>query len=85
MLAPRGRVLLSMPTGAEEDHGWFVQLPVAMWRGLFADAGFEVAEDETYVLGAEGWRASADEAAGLRYGERGPAASAVYCVELRAL
>jgi SAM-dependent methyltransferase len=85
VLAAEGRVLLSVPTGAEEDHGWFVQLPVAMWRRLFADAGFEVAEDETYELDAGGWRASADEAAGLRYGERGPAASAVYCVELRAL
>jgi len=85
VLAPGGRVLLSVPTGAEEDHGWFVQLPVAMWRELFADAGFEVAEDETYELVAEGWRSSRNEAAGLRYGERGPAASAVYCVELRAL
>ena len=44
-----------------------------------------IVEDETYELGAAGWRASVDDAAGLRYGERGPAASAVYCVELGAL
>jgi len=85
VLSPNGRVLLTVPTGAEEDHGWFVQLPVATWRRLFAAAQLEIAEDETYELAAAGWRASTNDAAGLRYGERGPAASAVYCVELRAL
>ncbi len=79
------RVLLTVPTGEIEDHGWFVQLDVPTWRRLFADAGLEVVEEEVYELGEEGWRASSDEAAGLRYGERGPAASAVYCVELRTL
>jgi O-antigen chain-terminating methyltransferase len=79
------RVLLTVPTGAAEDHGWFVQLEVPTWRLLFADAGLEIVEDEVYELTSEGWRASDGEAAGLRYGERGPAASAVYCVELRAL
>jgi SAM-dependent methyltransferase len=77
------RILLTVPTGESEDHGWFVQLDVRTWRELFADVGLEVVEDEVYELGADGWRAAGDEAAGLRYGERGPAASAVYCVELR--
>ena len=82
VLAPGGRALLTVPTGAEEDHGWFVQLPVATWRALFADAGLVVSEDEIYELGADGWHASAGEAEGLQYGARGPAASAVYCAEL---
>jgi SAM-dependent methyltransferase len=82
VLAPGGRALLTVPTGAEEDHGWFVQLPVAKWRELFARAGLAVPEDEVYELGGDGWHTSAGEAVGLRYGSRGPAASAVYCVEL---
>jgi O-antigen chain-terminating methyltransferase len=79
------RILVTVPTGAEQDHGWFVQHDVPTWRRLFADAQLEVVEDEVYELSAEGWRAAAHDAAGARYGERGPAASAVYCVELRAL
>jgi SAM-dependent methyltransferase len=77
------RVLLTVPTGLEEDHGWFVQLPVAAWRALFADAGLRVEEDEVYRLGDDGWRAVDDEAADASYGTHG--ATAVYCVELRAL
>lgn len=82
VLAPGGRALLTVPVGAEEDHGWFVQLPVETWRSLFARTALTVTEDEVYKLGADGWHASAGLAEGLRYGERGPAASAVYCVEL---
>ncbi len=78
------RILLTVPTGLEEDHGWFVQLPVSAWRALFADAGLEIAEDEVYELGPDGWSAAEGEAADARYGTRGAAASAVYCVELRA-
>jgi SAM-dependent methyltransferase len=79
------RILLTVPTGASKDHGWFVQFDVSTWRQLFADAKLEVVEDEIYELAEDGWRTSNGEAAGLRYGERGPAASAVYCVELRPL
>lgn len=85
VLAPGGRALITVPTGVEEDHVWFVQLPVTTWRGLFADADLRIAEEEVYELGADGWHASAGEAADARYGERGAAASAVYCVELVAL
>jgi SAM-dependent methyltransferase len=80
-----GRILLTVPTGAAEDHGWFVQHDVATWRRLFADAELAIAEEEVYELSDEGWHASDGEAADARYTTRGPAASAVYCVELRAL
>lgn len=79
------RILLTVPTGAAEDHGWFVQHDVATWRRLFAEAELEIVEDEVYELADDGWRTSSDEAADARYGARGPAASAAYCVELRAL
>jgi SAM-dependent methyltransferase len=85
VLARGGRALVTIPTGVEEDHGWFVQLPVATWRGLFADAGLRIVEEEVYGLTADGWRTATDDAVDARYGERGPAASAVYCVELVAL
>ena len=75
------RILLTVPTGAEEDHGWFVQLPVAMWRDFFADAQLTIDDEEVYELGADGWAAAEDEAPDARY--RGDAASAAYCVELR--
>ncbi len=78
------RILLTVPTGAEEDHGWFVQLPVATWRRRFTDAGLEIVEEEVYELGHSGWSSAAGEAEGARYGTLGPAASATYCVELRA-
>jgi SAM-dependent methyltransferase len=85
VLAPGGRALITVPTGVEEDHVWFVQLPVATWRGLFASVSLRITEEEVYELGEDGWRASAGEAADARYGDRGAAASAVYCVELMTL
>jgi SAM-dependent methyltransferase len=78
------RILLTAPTGAEEDHGWFVQLPAARWRRLFGDAGLAIADEEVYELGPDGWSSAAGDAEAARYGTRGPAASAVYCAELRA-
>lgn len=77
-----GRVLLSVPAGAREEHDWFVQLEPAVWLDLFRDAGFLVFEHELYELGDDGWR-SVDTLGPLRYGERGPAASGVLCAELR--
>jgi SAM-dependent methyltransferase len=81
VLARGGRALVTVPCGAEQDHGWFVQHRRDAWNRLFARAGFYVSEQELYVLGADGWHAGEDDGAG--YGERGPAASAVLCSELR--
>jgi SAM-dependent methyltransferase len=85
VLAPGGRALVTVPTGVEQDHGWFVQLPAATWRALFEEAALKISEEEVYELGPDGWRAAAGDAEEARYGERGAAASAVYCVELVAL
>jgi hypothetical protein len=61
-----------------------VQRPPAEWIALFEAAGLVVFEDEVYELGEDGWRSTASFApAGVRYGERGPGASAVLCAELR--
>jgi SAM-dependent methyltransferase len=79
-----GGLLATVPVGVPGDYGWFRQEDVRGWTRLFARAGFFVEEQEAYELTPEGWRANPDfDASGVRYGERGPAASAVLCVDLR--
>ena len=84
VLGRNGRLLVSVPCGESQDLGWQVQLPPSEWVALFEDSGFVVFEDEIYVLGDDGWASvSPFEPSGVRYGERGPGASAVLCAELR--
>jgi SAM-dependent methyltransferase len=83
VLRPGGRLLVTVPVGEPEDYGWFRQDDGRGWTRLFTHAGFFVEEEELYELTAEGWRANpAFDSAGVRYGDRGPAASAVLCAEL---
>ena len=89
VLARSGRLLVTVPVGEPEEHDWFVQRDVEGWLDLFGEGGFLVWEHEVYELraegaeGAEGWRSEPDFSAdGVRYGERGPGASAVLCAEL---
>ncbi|MFN8224005.1 MAG: methyltransferase domain-containing protein [Gaiellales bacterium] len=83
VLRSDGRLLITVPLGEPGDHGWFRQDDVAGWTELFSRAGLFVEEQEAYELGEEGWVAApAFSATGVRYGERGPAASAVLCTTL---
>jgi SAM-dependent methyltransferase len=83
VLAPGGRLLVTVPLGEPGDHGWFRLDDVPGWTGLFASAGLFVEEQEAYALTDEGWRAApAFRTDGVGYGDRGPAASAVLCTEL---
>lgn len=83
VLAPSGRLLITVPCGEPADYGWFHQDDVRGWTRLFARAGFFVEEQEAYELTEDGWRTAPElHPAGLRYGERGPGASAVLCAEL---
>jgi hypothetical protein len=78
-----GRVLITVPCGEPSNYGWFVQDDADGWRSRFRDAGFLVFEDEVYELTTQGWRsAPAPMSVGVRYGARGPGASAVLCAEL---
>jgi SAM-dependent methyltransferase len=76
-------LLVTVPLGEPGDHGWFKQEDEHGWTQLFTRAGFFVEEIEAYELQREGWRAApAFHTEGVRYGERGPAASAVLCADL---
>ena len=78
-----GSLVVTVPLGEPGDHGWFRQEDEAGWTTLFADAGFFVEEFEAYELAEDGWRAAPVFVAdGVRYGQRGPGASAVLCADL---
>ena len=79
-----GSLLVTTPLGEPGDHGWFRQEDEDGWLRLYASAGHFVEESEAYELTTEGWRANRSfRAEGVRYGARGPAASAVLCADLR--
>ncbi len=83
ILRPGGSMLVTVPLGEAGDHGWFRQDDVRGWTRSFGRAGLFVEEQEAYELGADGWQAApVFDAAGVRYGDRGPAASAVLCSDL---
>jgi SAM-dependent methyltransferase len=78
-----GSLLVTVPLGEPGDHGWFRQEDQDGWTELYAHADLFIEEMEAYELQPEGWRAApAFRPEGVRYGERGPAASAVLCAEL---
>jgi SAM-dependent methyltransferase len=83
ILRPDGSLLVTVPLGEPGDHGWFRQDDEGGWTSLYTRAGFFVEEIEAYELTRDGWRAAPSfRSEGVRYGERGPAASAVLCADL---
>jgi SAM-dependent methyltransferase len=84
VLATDGSLLVTVPLGEPGDHGWFRQEDERGWSRMYARSGFFLEEVEAYELLPEGWRATRSfRPEGVRYGERGPAASAVLCADLR--
>jgi SAM-dependent methyltransferase len=83
VLHPRGSLIVTVPLGEPGDHGWFRQDDINGWTRLFVRAGLFVEEQEAYELLDEGWRSAPTfRPDGVRYGERGPGASAVLCADL---
>ena len=83
VLRPDGSLLVTVPLGEPGDHGWFRQEDEAGWTSLFARGGWFADDLEAYELSDDGWHATNPfRPEGVRYGERGPAASAVLCAEL---
>lgn len=83
LLRADGALLLTVPFGMYEDHGWFVQLDATELDHAVEAFGAARSERRYFRLG-DGWRpAQASECAQLRYGSACAGASAVACVELQ--
>lgn len=81
VLAPGGRLLVTVPYGAGEDHGWFRQYGETELTTLTEDLGGDRV-DVTVFAYSQGWqRSSPAAAAGARYGDCAVAARAVACLE----
>jgi hypothetical protein len=74
---------VTVPTGEPELRPEQAVYAPREWVERFERAGLLVFEDELYALTEDGWRSVPELPPGLRYGERGPGASAVLCAELR--
>lgn len=77
------RLLVTVPTGDGEVLAEQAVHAPGEWVARFEAAGFVVWEDELYELLEEGWRSVPELSPRVRYGDRGPGASAVLCAELR--
>ena len=84
LLRPGGRLLITLPFGRLEDHGWFLQYDLRRIQALVESSGCEPTLAEYYAYGAGGWTGPVDPAtlSQVEYRAGGFAASAVACVEL---
>jgi SAM-dependent methyltransferase len=55
VLKPRGRLLVTVPFGLQENHDWFHQYDDLEWTTLVAASGLVETERQTYLYD-EGWR-----------------------------
>jgi len=68
VLAPGGHMLLTVPFGQREDHGWLQQFDASMIEAVKTAFGGRVATETYYRYVDGGWRtSSAQDCAGLSY------------------
>jgi O-antigen chain-terminating methyltransferase len=82
VLAPAGRILITVPFGRRENQSWFRQYDLAAWRELVRGGGLTETELALYAHGGLGWQQVPDPRTftGRAYAEGGlPGASAVLC------
>jgi len=84
LLRPGGRLLITVPFGRPEDHGWFVQYDLARVQALVERGGCELTLAEYYAYGAYGWTGPVDPVtlSQAEYRSTCFAAGAVACLEL---
>ncbi len=85
LLRPDGRLLITVPFGRLEDHGWFVQYDLRRLEALEAQVeagGCELTLAEYYSYSAEGWTGPVDPRTLSEMAYRtGFGAGAVACLE----
>lgn len=81
---PGGRVLITVPAGAEKDYGWLRQYSVEAWNALVGESGLDPVETAVYVHDPEaGWRpGDGADVAAADYGAGAPFAGALICAAL---
>jgi SAM-dependent methyltransferase len=79
---PGGTLIVTVPYGRFEDHGWFVNYDAANIERLFRGIGRR--HEEYFRFTPSRWvRCRADELAAIGYGENGaPAAAGLACFEI---
>jgi SAM-dependent methyltransferase len=84
VLLPGGRLLVTVPIGRKEDHGWFHQYDPDEWATLLQKVPFEAEEEAAFRLSPRGWLREHNLGALVdhRYGSSGPGAEAVLCCSL---
>jgi O-antigen chain-terminating methyltransferase len=86
LLRPGGRLLITVPFGRQEEHGWFVQYDLRRIQALVELSGCEPTLAEYYAYGTNAWTGPVDPAALSQVEYRtGFAAGAVACLELTRL
>lgn len=85
VLAPGGRILITVPFGRRELHSWFRQYDLPAWRALIQAGGLVEMELALYEHGDGGWQhvVNPGALAAKGYSQAGlPGASAVLCASL---
>ncbi len=85
VLSPGGRLLVTVPVGRLEDHGWFIQYDPDSWTALVDRSPLDVEEERIFELTDEGWVPTVDREriAKLSYADGTHGARAVLCSALR--
>ena len=83
LLSPGGRLLITVPFGRFQDHGWFIQHDQARLSALVDRSGLHLQELELFEY-AEGWRGPVDASslATRGYREAAVAAAGIACLAL---
>lgn len=83
LLRPAGRLLVTVPFGRLEEHGWFVQYDLRRIVALLEATGCDLTLAEYYRYGSDGWHGPVDPLTLSDVGYRpGFGAGAVACLEL---
>jgi SAM-dependent methyltransferase len=84
ILRPGGRLLVTVPFGRREDHGWFVQYDAVGWDALVEASKLRPDEEDCYLVSTrQGWqRAKRSKARRAGYGDGVVGARAVLCASL---